>query len=340
MITNKDKQPEVYKQYADWMMKNFYTVHKQLGDNINAIGEDSAFTAKFNPSTNQFELALTSSGQRMVQPRLRGALTDPMEAARRHIPGAGGVIDSVNEMNKNIKVIEPIVKANGLDVGTEMDRLFKIQGVQPDAEKKKGWLEMLKEGVRAGVSKTVGEVKDQVKKENEAITNAFGGSFLNFQQASGGNAQGTGSQASLKGSQIKTGSADVDNLQPSMKKLLQDLADEGIVEDIKVNSGYRDPERNRRAGGARASRHIQGDAIDIDVSGMTDAEKAKVLETVIGKGAKGIGIYPSGNSIHIDLREQPATWGYSPWGRYKGVDWSEQPAWSHGPLRKLFGDKG
>ncbi len=335
MIANKDKQPEVYKQYADWMMKSFFTVHKQLGDDVNSIAESKAFTAKFNPGTNQFELGLTPEGQRAVQPRLRGALTDPLEAARRHIPGATSVIDSVNSMNKNLKVIEPVVRANGLEVGPEMEKLFKIQGTLPGAEKKKGWLDMLTDGVRSSVSKVSGEVSDQVRKETEAIGNAFGGAELNFTQASSAT-EGTGSP-SLKRSEVKTGSADVDNLQPGIKKLLQDLADEGIVEEVKVNSGYRDSDRNRRAGGARASRHIQGDAIDIDVSGMSDEQKAQVLEAVVAKGAKGIGIYPSGNSIHIDTRDAPATWGYSPFGKYKGVTWDQQPEWSHGPLKKLFG---
>lgn len=336
MIALKDTQPEVFTRYSDWIMKSFFQVHQQLGSDVNSIGEDKAFTAKFNPATNQFEPALTPYGMRLVKPRMSGALVDPMEAARRYLPGASGLLDSVNEMNKNIKVLEPIMKAKGLDVGTEMDKLFRIQGVLPDAPKKKGWLEMLEEGVKGAVSKTVGEVKDQINKENEAISGFFGGTSLNFQQASGAT-EGTGSQASLNRSEVESGTADIKNLQPRMKKFIDDLAEAGIVDALEVRSGYRDPERNRRAGGARYSRHIQGDAIDLDVSGMTDEQKAAVLEAAIAKGAKGIGVYPGGNSLHIDLRETPATWGYSPFGKYRGVDWRQQPSWAHGSLKKLFG---
>lgn len=343
MVAIKETQPEVFKQYQDWMMKSFFQVHKQLGDDVNAATEQKHLAVKFNPQTNQFEIGVTQEGMNVIKPRLRGALTDPLEAIARTQPGARGVVDAVNEMNRNIKVLEPIMKATGMDVGAEMQNLLKIQKVQPDAPKKKGWLDMIDEGLRAGVkavgSAAAGALDDTPERKamRDKITTQFGGAELDFPQASGGN-QGTGSQASLNASEItnKKG-ADLDNLAPRTQKFLEDLANEGIIEAIDVKSGYRDPERNARARGAKGSKHMDGLAVDIDVRGLSDEQKAAILDAAIAKGARGVGIYPGGNSIHLDLRDKPATWGFSPFGAYRGAEIHEQPAWSHGPLRKLFG---
>jgi uncharacterized protein YcbK (DUF882 family) len=49
---------------------------------------------------------------------------------------------------------------------------------------------------------------------------------------------------------------------------LQVLRDE-VKRPIRINSGYRSPQHNRKVGGATKSRHVVGDAADIVVTGMT-----------------------------------------------------------------------
>jgi uncharacterized protein YcbK (DUF882 family) len=65
-----------------------------------------------------------------------------------------------------------------------------------------------------------------------------------------------------------------------------------------VTSGYRSPKGNRRAGGARNSRHTYCDAADIQVSGVSKWDLAKYLRTVSGRG--GVGTYCHTKSVHID----------------------------------------
>jgi hypothetical protein len=80
-----------------------------------------------------------------------------------------------------------------------------------------------------------------------------------------------------------------------------------------------------------------GGAVDLDISDLSDEQKTKVLEAAIARGARGIGIYPGGKSLHVDLRQSsPVSWGPSAWGRFKGVDISEQPAWAQPALRKMM----
>lgn len=77
---------------------------------------------------------------------------------------------------------------------------------------------------------------------------------------------------------------------------------------LPVVSGFRDPARNERAGGAKASQHIEGNALDLDVRGKSQAEQIKIIQEARAQGFGGIGVY--GNSIHIDTGPQRA-WGAS-----------------------------
>jgi hypothetical protein len=76
---------------------------------------------------------------------------------------------------------------------------------------------------------------------------------------------------------------------------------------IKVNSWYRDPVTNRRVGGARFSRHLNGDAIDFNIQGY---HPSSVYAKLNGWwGTKG-GLASSSVFTHIDVRGYRARWSY------------------------------
>lgn len=336
----KEKDPEAWNRYSRWAKRSFSDVFNIEINNVGDAASQQFLDVRFDTARNQFVVAVNEDGLRraqvLQQTKARWRDPTPLGMLAENSGSLRGYLDSVNRLNTAIRSVEPILKSDNFETGQEMLNLFKGKGMDTQQGKTPPWWSRLGKAVSDAV---IGQAN-----ASEG-PNTFGGEAMSFRSASSGNRsqENAGSAtrlASLNASEITNPrGADLDNLQPRMKQLLQDLADEGIVEEIKVASGYRDAARNARAGGAKASRHMDGSAIDIDVSGMSDEEKAAVLDKVIAKGAKGIGIYPSGNSLHIDTRDAPATWGYSPFGRYKGVDWSQQPAWAHGPLKKLFGVK-
>lgn len=80
-----------------------------------------------------------------------------------------------------------------------------------------------------------------------------------------------------------------------------------------VTSGYRSPAYNRCIGGARASQHTQGRAVDFKVAGKSPREVATVIRRLHATGAitiGGLGVYRSW--IHLDTRPRTdrtyATW--------------------------------
>ena len=94
----------------------------------------------------------------------------------------------------------------------------------------------------------------------------------------------------------------------TLAKNLQVLRDE-VKRPIEITSGYRTASYNARIGGAKASRHILGDAADIKVAGMTPRQVAETIERLISEGKMlegGIGIYKTW--VHYDTRGNKARW--------------------------------
>lgn len=84
-----------------------------------------------------------------------------------------------------------------------------------------------------------------------------------------------------------------------------------------VRNGHRPPAYNERIGGASKSRHIKGEAIDIDIgdinkSGRYEKKDKQIvldlLENQIIKSTGGIGRYPDSRSVHFDVRGHRARW--------------------------------
>lgn len=121
-------------------------------------------------------------------------------------------------------------------------------------------------------------------------------------------------------------------LDPSVGKVLDALSKNPNASGVTVNSGYRDPAKNAAVGGAKQSQHMKGKALDLNVKGLTDDQKQAVLDAAIEAGAKGIGLYSSGNVVHVDTRAAPAVWSNS----YKGIPISKAPDWAKAPLTGMF----
>ena len=80
---------------------------------------------------------------------------------------------------------------------------------------------------------------------------------------------------------------------------------------VVIISAYRTKEYNKRVGGASKSQHLTAKAADIRLSSKTPAEESACLEELIAEGIipqGGIGVYPSSNFTHYDVRLSKARW--------------------------------
>jgi len=105
----------------------------------------------------------------------------------------------------------------------------------------------------------------------------------------------------LKEFQCKDGNHQVVLKADLLDKLqrLRELADKPVI----ITSGYRNPAYNLKVGGSPTSRHLRGEAADIQVAGMSPDQVAELAEQV---GFKGIGVYDT--FTHVDVRGVPARW--------------------------------
>ncbi len=67
---------------------------------------------------------------------------------------------------------------------------------------------------------------------------------------------------------------------------------------LRIKRAYNSPEENRRRGGVEKSQHVNGLAIDIDVTRLTETERQLLIKELINHGFKGIGVGPT--TIHAD----------------------------------------
>jgi zinc D-Ala-D-Ala carboxypeptidase len=73
------------------------------------------------------------------------------------------------------------------------------------------------------------------------------------------------------------GQAEVDSLLALAENVLQPVRDH-FARGVKCNSGYRSPEVNSKVGGSRNSDHIRGQAADIEIPGIPNAELAEWIK--------------------------------------------------------------
>lgn len=85
-----------------------------------------------------------------------------------------------------------------------------------------------------------------------------------------------------------------------------------VGKPVQVISGYRCAAHNRKVGGAVNSRHTWGDAVDIQVQGMSGAELRDLVEQLIARKQLpdgGVGTYSKKVlTLHYDLRGIRARW--------------------------------
>lgn len=96
----------------------------------------------------------------------------------------------------------------------------------------------------------------------------------------------------------QTDNVDVACLKPSLVRVLKTI-ERHYGRKAVVTSGYRSPDRNRRARGARNSLHMYCAAADIQVEGISKWNLAEYVRTMPGRG--GVGTYCHTESVHIDV---------------------------------------
>jgi hypothetical protein len=115
----------------------------------------------------------------------------------------------------------------------------------------------------------------------------------------------TWGEATRNATRIPPTKAIVDNII-TLARALQPVRNR-LGRPFRVNSWYRPPAVNAAVGGASRSQHLNGNAVDLQVQGMSGRQ---VANAVMLTWPGGIGIYSNiPNIIHLDLGPR-RTWGF------------------------------
>lgn len=96
----------------------------------------------------------------------------------------------------------------------------------------------------------------------------------------------------------QTDNVDIACLKPSLVRVLK-AVEKHYGRKVVVTSGYRSPDRNRKARGARNSLHMYCAAADVQVEGVSKWDLAQYVRSMPGRG--GVGTYCHTESVHIDV---------------------------------------
>lgn len=137
-----------------------------------------------------------------------------------------------------------------------------------------------------------------------------------------------GAQTTQVGGETATAARDLNFAAGIDPRINRDIADKvkqiqsSFGKSLTITSGFRDPQRNARAGGARNSAHTRGNAVDIRFRG-NEQDTIKLVEAASAAGIGGIGVYGPG-WVHLDT-ESKRVWG---------PDFSSRsiPEWAKGAL--------
>ena len=129
-------------------------------------------------------------------------------------------------------------------------------------------------------------------------------------------------------------------LSAPTRNMLTYIQRNATLPDLNITSGHRTAAKNIAVGGASSSQHLHGNALDIPIGHLTDEQKANLLAQAIAAGARGIGIYKGGQTLHIDTRSNPSLWGANPNAPYASAKPEAFPAWAQPHLAKLMGAGG
>lgn len=102
-----------------------------------------------------------------------------------------------------------------------------------------------------------------------------------------------------------------EELLPNLQLLAENLQilRDHLGEPVRILSGYRSAEHNRRIGGARNSKHVKAMAADITVRSKSPRQLAAIIERLIASRQMrqgGLGIYPG--FVHYDVRGTRSRW--------------------------------
>lgn len=141
MLKLKDSDPQAWNQYKQWSLDSFGSLFRQMANTIQeGVTMRPNIKIDYDAEANRFNV--TSGSERKSDWR------NPLSGALRGIENkfTDNVDSTVQEFNRQIQVLAPILKADGHDIGQELLGLFNGMGIDTMAPKEASFWTKMREG--------------------------------------------------------------------------------------------------------------------------------------------------------------------------------------------------
>jgi uncharacterized protein YcbK (DUF882 family) len=279
------------------------------------------------------------------------------------VQAAAALAGDVDRINGVLRSATEVLKAGGADDAGASMLLFRKLGIDPAAEKEPTFMDRMKDGLIKWWDKdnvkpaTPGKQSDASTGGASKEDNPFGGSAgASLAKSVVATAEGTPERVSLA-----TGFAPTENTQASdaakaieratspagkgfvdwtqvgtdkakmvtseLRKPLEETA-EALGFPLIIRSGHRDTRHNRRVGGAPGSEHVTGNAVDLDLRGLSDEQRKDLVKELVLRGVNRLGAYSGNTGLHVDMKDQRHPDG-SPWAMFNrsARNMGSAPSW-------------
>ena len=311
--------PEVTANYLKWMDTGLSTV---FGTQLRGMAKESntngLWTAAWDPTVGRFVPQVVPGSEKKL------------EQLGLFIPGSvpnfrnimGPEFDNLEQINKGLQAWAPAMKTMGKDptqaLAQFMDQYsFRIDGTKAA---KGGLFDTIYNAITGGTGKP---------KEKDAQD--LGGERFQKQSPLPGKQSGL---IDLDAQTQARSFANTEDLTPQLREFAFGLSSKY---NIPITSGFRDKSHNDAVGGASSSQHLHGNAVDLSLKGISEAEKAKVIADILADPRTGgIGHYDN-ESIHVDFRQG----GRAAWGQDRtSKSLATAPAWFRSAVEAWQAGKG
>lgn len=142
MLKAKDADPKAWSQYKQWTLDSFGSLFRQTANTIQE-GVTMRPNIKIDYDSDAKRFNVTSSSERKSDWR------NPLAGALRAVENkfTDNVDSTVQEFNRQIAVLEPILKADGQDISKELLGLFNGMGIDTMAPKEASFWTAIRQGM-------------------------------------------------------------------------------------------------------------------------------------------------------------------------------------------------
>lgn len=135
MIKLKGSDPTSWENYRNWAGTNFYAINKQAIDTLATNPGKEFGVAITVDETGRLRLYDSNPGG---APKMQGGFRDTLGASMVRQPLVQRLQSQIDQFNSGLSALEPILKADNLDIKNELRSVYKQMGLAIEGDKESG----------------------------------------------------------------------------------------------------------------------------------------------------------------------------------------------------------